>query len=345
MLIITPSLCYPRVMPSELPLTKLSVLVTCYNKREYVAPCFKYLNELSRLGAEIVIVDDGSNDGSSQLIDAELLKMESRPTLKTTENRGLAAARDLAIELATLEFIYCLDIDDTPNIDSVVEIVRQLSLSDASACAGNFWYLEQKEPGTPVVDVDVYTSVNSRDIRENIFDARGWWRYIYRREFLMLPGNRFGNVFKSLHKQSFVLDDIYWMAHLASQDFELLIAPTKCYLTNYLLPSHNADMRWKGFLRQVTLLPDASTAFAESTKRHDCKHNDQWMYKTLFRNLFDHMTLLPLKEQILLTPKILRASWAMTEYLGFIYKIKIPIQLFLMPMRRLKRKTFELKSH
>lgn len=332
-------------MRSELPLTSLSVLVTCYNKRDYVAPCFEYLNKLSRLGAEIVIVDDGSNDGSSQLIDEQIRKMGVRPVLKTTENRGLAAARDLAIELATSEFIYCLDIDDTPNIDAVIDVVHHLSSSNASACAGNFWYVEQNEPGTAVIHVNAYTEVNSRDYRENIFNGRGWWRYVYRREFLMQPGNRFGTVFRSLHKESFVLDDIFWMAHLASQDFDLLVAPSDCYLTNYLLPAHNADLRWRGFLRQVTLLPKASLAFAESTRIHSCIHDDQWMFKTLFKNLFDHMTLLPIKNQGLLLVQVVRANWNMASYLGFFYKIQIPVQISLLPLRRFKRKAFELKSH
>jgi CDP-glycerol glycerophosphotransferase len=133
-------------MSRELPLDKLSVLVTCYNKREYVEPCFRFLNELSVIGAEVVIIDDGSTDGSSALIEKQISQMSRKPVLRTTENRGLAAARDLAIETAKSEFVYCLDIDDTPNIKTLAEIVEQLSSSTASACAGNFWYLDQNAP-------------------------------------------------------------------------------------------------------------------------------------------------------------------------------------------------------
>jgi hypothetical protein len=197
----------------------------------------------------------------------------------------------------------------------------------------------------PVVETTKYITVNSSEIRENIFDARGWWRYVYRRDFLMLPGNRFGNVFKSLYSESFVLDDIYWMLHLASQDFELLIAPTSSYVTNYLLPSHNTQLRWDRFIRQVTLLPLASQAFMESLNSHTCVHEDTWMYKKLFNNLCDHMTLLPIRKQLILVPKLFIVSKTIGRKLNYSYRFVILVQLLLLPMRRFKRKLYELKTH
>jgi glycosyltransferase involved in cell wall biosynthesis len=332
-------------MDGQKTLFDISILVTCYNKKEFVAPCFEYINRLGELGAEIIIIDDGSTDGSSELLEEEIAKSAFQITIKHTENRGLAAARDLAIESSASIFIYCLDIDDEPNIPEIVRVLGEFRNSGCDMAIGGYWFSEQGFPGKSIISTQVFRVLETSNYRDELFDARGWWRFIYRRSLLMKDENRFGKTFSILKKHSFVLDDIYWMLHLSSQDLKILHAPDGTYLTNYFLPVLNGKERWNSYLKQVRLLPKANDAYIESLKFHSCIHNDDWMFKTLFINTWSHVPLLPIRLYFPVQIGFLKSSLKIAEHLNRSYILLSFFYFFLYPPRRLKRLLLGLKAH
>src|SRR5438067_6720344 len=95
--------------PRELPWPRVSVVVCTYNGTRTLGECLDGLAQLAYPDYEVIVVDDGSTDGTAALT------REYDVRLITTENRGLSAARNTGLEAATGEIIAYLDDDARPD--------------------------------------------------------------------------------------------------------------------------------------------------------------------------------------------------------------------------------------
>ena len=75
---------------------KVSVIIPVYNVKDYLNKCFDSIANQSYKKIEILVVDDGSNDGSSKVCD-EYANKDERIKAFHLENGGAAAARNFAI--------------------------------------------------------------------------------------------------------------------------------------------------------------------------------------------------------------------------------------------------------
>ena len=87
----------------------VSVVVPCYNAREFVLECLESVLAQQSTPVETILVDDGSNDGSA---DAVASAFGAAVRVVRTPNRGPSAARCLGTSLAGGRFIQYLDADD-----------------------------------------------------------------------------------------------------------------------------------------------------------------------------------------------------------------------------------------
>ena len=87
------------------------VVVPCYNAIKYIEEAVATIKEQTASGWKCVIVDDGSTDGSSELID-RLIRRDRRFKAYHTENRGVAAARNLGIASEDYRYVLPFDADD-----------------------------------------------------------------------------------------------------------------------------------------------------------------------------------------------------------------------------------------
>src|SRR3989344_7713115 len=88
----------------------ISVIVPCYNYGKYLEQAIESILAQTFLDYEIVVVDDGSTDQLTKDVLRTIKYFGVR--VIRTGNRGLAAARNLAIKQANGEFIVPLDADD-----------------------------------------------------------------------------------------------------------------------------------------------------------------------------------------------------------------------------------------
>ena len=90
---------------------KISVIVPVYNIAPYVAKCIESLLEQTFSGIEIILVDDGSTDGSGRICD-EYRQKDSRIHVIHKENGGISSARNAGIAAASGKYIGFVDGDD-----------------------------------------------------------------------------------------------------------------------------------------------------------------------------------------------------------------------------------------
>ena len=270
----------------------LSVLVTCYNKIEYVEKCFLALVEMENLGASVIIIDDGSTDGSSELLLKLKMELNSKSHVLRTANQGAGPARLISIEMAKTDFIFFLDIDDLPIVSGVQELLNSFKTSSADLAVGNYQVIQNSENGLMPLAISDFKTVPIKCHRQEFKEAMGWWRYIYRREFLTQQHNLIGKAFGDFGDKKFVLDDLFWMTHLCAQDLEVLVSPSTLVVYEYNLPEENEDSRWNAYLKQVSYLPDAADKFLQFTEENQCLHNEEWMTKVTLKDIWNHMPLL-----------------------------------------------------
>ena len=89
----------------------ISVIVPVYNVEAYVGMCVKSILEQTYQNLEILLVNDGSTDGSLAILN-EAAASDSRITVIDQENRGLSGARNAGIDRANGEYFLFVDSDD-----------------------------------------------------------------------------------------------------------------------------------------------------------------------------------------------------------------------------------------
>ena len=115
----------------------VSVLIPCFNAERYVGEAIESALAQTHPNVEVVVVDDGSTDGSPDVIRS----FGSRIVVEIGPNRGACAARNRALALSHGEFVQFLDADDllSPN-----KIERQLPIllrdeADLVFCKGRIF--------------------------------------------------------------------------------------------------------------------------------------------------------------------------------------------------------------
>lgn len=89
----------------------ISVIVPVYNTKEYLERCVNSLLNQTYQDMEIILVDDGSTDGSGEICD-RFAERDRRIRVLHKENGGSSSARNLGIENAEGDYIGFVDSDD-----------------------------------------------------------------------------------------------------------------------------------------------------------------------------------------------------------------------------------------
>ena len=88
----------------------LTIIIPAYNIPEYLPRCVHSVMAQTYRRLEIILVDDGSTDGTGELCD-ELAKEDDRIRVYHKENGGSSSARNLALRYAAGEYKGLVDSD------------------------------------------------------------------------------------------------------------------------------------------------------------------------------------------------------------------------------------------
>jgi glycosyltransferase involved in cell wall biosynthesis len=114
----------------------VSIIVPCYNSKEWVREAIESCLNQTYPNIEIIVVDDGSTDGSHEV----LCQFLPRIRLETGPNRGGNSARNRGFALSTGEYIQYLDADDYLEPDKIARQVRFLEETQADVVYGDWRY-------------------------------------------------------------------------------------------------------------------------------------------------------------------------------------------------------------
>ena len=137
----------------------ISVIIPVYNNAPYLEACLDSVLAQSLRDIEVILVDDGSDDGSGDLCDDYACR-DARVTVIHQPNAGPSAARNAALDVAQGEFIAFIDSDDVVHhryLETLLQVIRQSQadvvqapyqiVPDSSRSRYDAQFLQQPLPG------------------------------------------------------------------------------------------------------------------------------------------------------------------------------------------------------
>ncbi len=123
---------------------KISVIVPVYNVEPFLEQCVDSILSQTHTDLQIILVDDGSKDGSGQLCD-RLSKKDTRIEVIHKENAGSSSARNVGLEIARGDYISFIDSDDFIDSTMYEQMLRVFEKCncDIVGCAINRYYYKE----------------------------------------------------------------------------------------------------------------------------------------------------------------------------------------------------------
>lgn len=143
---------------------KVSIIIPIYNTEKYLKKCLDSVIHQTYKNLEIILVNDGSTDGSGKVCSEYALK-DDRIKLIHTENRGPSHARNKGLETATGEYIGFIDSDDYTDLKMFDVLLSKQKEYDADIVCCNVVLVDNKlnylKPKIPngVVEKDLSVSL------------------------------------------------------------------------------------------------------------------------------------------------------------------------------------------
>lgn len=116
----------------------VSIIVPVYQVRAYLPACLESLHAQSRPDLEILLVDDGSTDGSAALCD-EMAEWDGRVRVIHKPNTGVSDARNQALAQARGKYIQFVDGDDRLAPGATQTLVRAAESTGGDLVIAHFY--------------------------------------------------------------------------------------------------------------------------------------------------------------------------------------------------------------
>lgn len=181
------------------PSPRISVIVPLYNVREYLADCICSICRQSLTPHEIILVDDGSTDGSMAEADRVLEAYPGIRVLRFTHspNRGVAAARNTGMDAASGDYILFVDSDDCLTPDCLHRLSEPLRQKQWDIVVGDYQVTGSDSYYPPLRGKEGPLEGNKairKAYRKGLWYAMVWNK-LYRTEYLRREGIRFAEGF------------------------------------------------------------------------------------------------------------------------------------------------------
>lgn len=232
---------------------KISVIIPVYNAVAWLEAALRSVLRQTGVALEVIVVDDGSTDGSGALLD-ELAQEDVRVRVFHQANAGQGAARNLGLDQATGDYVYFMDADDELGAaDALARLAQEMAREQLDLL---FFDAETRmDPG-----VDVAASIVRAD------------SYIRRHDYTQVRVGR--ELFAAmLRRREFSVSPCLMMLRRSLVEARQLRFPAarifyedNIFMTRVVLAARRASHRpWRLYVRRVHA---GSTVTSSPTVRH-----------------------------------------------------------------------------
>lgn len=195
-------------------MAKVSVIIPAYNSEQFIAETLDCLVNQTLKDIEVIIVNDGSTDGTQNIIDSYCEKYDIFKSY-IKENGGVSKARNYGLERATGEYVVFLDADDTYTEASLEAFYHTAKKTGADLVLGRLMNFGKDIVSKHNAFADRLASMESVDNFTKIL----LWSFLvgnkcYNRERLVESGVRFPG-YKYSEEGAFFMSYVYTGAKIA----------------------------------------------------------------------------------------------------------------------------------
>lgn len=159
---------------------KISVIVPAYNREEKIERCIDSLLVQTYPHMEIIIINDGSTDGTKEILDRYEKEYRDKLVVIHTENQGVSEARNEGLRVRTGDYIGFVDSDDYIDKDMYQKLIEKAEENeyDLVACETMALY--------PHKEMQISSAIETgQDNKKLLIDAYAvLWNKIYKSELL-----------------------------------------------------------------------------------------------------------------------------------------------------------------
>lgn len=221
---------------------KLTVIVSVYNKKEYLKECIESLIQQTYDGLNIIIVDDGSNDGSELICD--FYSSYSFINVIHKQNQGCISSRYEGLKNATTEYVTFVDGDDFVKKNMYEFLMNFAAECDADIITGGcvrYWDKDDyKVDKGSAFEEGAY---NKEEIMETIVPRMLWEES--KDSWTLDPSLCFKIIKKDIILKEYELlkDETFTYGEDTAIMYPLIFQAKKIYLTNEILYYHRQRER------------------------------------------------------------------------------------------------------
>lgn len=158
---------------------KVSIIVPVYNVEQYISKCLESLVKQTLSDIEIIIVNDGSQDRSKDIVLEYKEKYSNKIVYLEKQNGGLSDARNYGMKYANGDYIAFLDSDDYVELNTYEKLYNKAIETNADMVECDFYW---EYPNKKIHD----TSANYKNQSDMYANARVVaWNKLYKKEILL----------------------------------------------------------------------------------------------------------------------------------------------------------------
>ena len=163
-------------------MVKLSIIIPVYNVCDFLDQCLDSIDAQDYHDYEMILVDDGSTDGSGELCD-RFAATHKKAVVYHKENGGLSTARNYGIERAEGRFLCFIDSDDWIKPTMLSKLMDEAERNDADVVSCGFIRYFSDNTSREYKENDeyrrIYTGIDAKTALYTNFSA---WGKLYKRE-------------------------------------------------------------------------------------------------------------------------------------------------------------------
>ena len=159
---------------------KLAVVSAVYNEEKHIGQMIESLMAQTRMPDEVVLVDDGSKDGTAQVIE-QYAKRYPMIRLIRNSNQGPAASRNIGWRAVQADVAIFTDGDCVPDRDWIEKLMKYFISDDVAAVAGTYRTLNEENVLARFVGDEI--AWRYRNVRGEV-DAHGAYNLAIRKSVL-----------------------------------------------------------------------------------------------------------------------------------------------------------------
>lgn len=247
----------------------ISVIIPLYNKKDFILDTIKSVFNQTFNDYELIVVNDGSTDGSEKLVES--LK-DDRIRLFTKKNEGVSKARNYGVQKSNYDYVTFLDADDLWN-DFFLETV---------------WDLKTKYPGAKIFSTNF--TIQEGDGKERLASNNISEGYIKDYFKYSLSNYMIHSSSVMISKQAFINSGGFDSRLTRGEDLQLwakivkentyAYSPKSC--SSYVIRVNNSSLLH---------VPKPNKSFAYHINLDDCNSKYEYNYyrKIIVRKMFSYL--------------------------------------------------------